>query len=82
MGLFGEPACAVLCEMWVARMQCLFQQWAEEGYDDEFAFQPEDLAGFAEPVDFVALAASATGKLAERCADLRNLEPRARAAKV
>jgi hypothetical protein len=70
---YGEHACAVLSRYWVARMTFLFLQ-DESGAFDE-GVSDAVLARFVEPSDFRDIAGDATGHLARRISELRELRP-------
>lgn len=72
---YGEHACAILCEYWVAKMSHLYSVWEDAGCLPDFVFGSQAVDSFEEPADFAGLAGSATKTLKRRTQDLRSLGP-------
>ena len=75
INLYGECACAVLCEYWVEKMQHFFGIWEAAGRPADLPSLLSDHRDFEEPIAFQDLARGASGQLLGRITDLRDLHP-------
>jgi len=73
---YGDMVASAMARGWCHRMQHYYNIFAAQD-DAQFLFTEADDASYTEPAEVTELATSATGRLAQRVAELRSIKPRA-----